>query len=358
MKSNCILSAAIAGCVMLASGGAIADDDTSANASALVQVTPLRQGELPETISAFGKVTPAGTAQEVITAPVDGHVENVGVQVGQKISKGTPMLNLVPSIDARSSYKQAQSAVSVAQKLLDNSRALSKAHLATQSELTSAEKSLSDAEAALSVLVEKGANETRSFKAPFDAIVIKVDAGSGSVVSPGGALIELARPDGLVVELGVEPARALAVKDGDKVELTPMNTVGGELSGKVVLRSAVVSPDTGLVPVQVDFPPDKLLVGENVHADINIGQHSGYLVPHAAVLINTDGHTYVVQAIGSVAKKVDVKVIGTNGDLDLVDGKFDPKAPIVLAGNYQLDNGTKLRFSQTEADGSKGNADQ
>lgn len=357
MSIKRFLTVTLACCTVFASGMAIADDDAGGgDVSALVKVVALHQGTLPVTVSAFGKVKPAATAQELITAPVDGRVEQVAVQVGQEIKEGAPMLNLVPSMDARASYKQAQVSVFAAQKLLDNNRSLVHVHLGTQSDLTSAEKTLSDAQSALAVLIAKGANEPRTFKAPFDAIVLKVDAGSGSVVSPGGALIELARPDGLVVELGVDPARALSVKAGDAVNLVPLNASAAALSGKVLLRSAVVNPDTGLVPVQVSFPAGKLLIGENVHAIIAIGQRSGYLVSHSAVLINADGHTYVVQAVGSVAKKVDVQVIGSDGNQDLIDGKLDAKAPVVLSGNYQLDNGTKLRFAETEGSGSKGKA--
>lgn len=353
MSIKWVFTVTFACCAALAPGMATAD---GGDVSALVQVVPLHQGSLPVTVSAYGKVNPAATAQELVTAPVDGRVEQVTVQVGQEIKKGTPMLSLVPSVDARASYKQAQVAVSAAQKLLDNNRSLVKVHLATQSDLIAAEKTLSDAQSALAVLTQKGSDGSRTFTAPFDAIVLKVDAGSGSVVSLGGTLIELARPSGLVVELGVDPARALSVKAGDTVDLIPLNTSAAKLSGKVLLRSAVVNPDTGLVPVQVSFPAGKLLIGENVHAIISVGEHSGYLVPHSAVLINADGHTYVVQATGSVAKKVDVQVVGTDNDQDLIDGKLDAKAPIVLAGNYQLDNGTKLRFAETKGSGSEGKA--
>lgn len=43
------------------------------------------------------------------------------------------------------------------------------------------------------------------------------------------------------------------------------------------------------------------------------------------------------QATGSVAKKVNVQVIGSDDNQDLIDGKLDANAPVVLAGNYQLE---------------------
>jgi len=359
MKKSLIFVFAVAVSGVLSSGTVMADDaPSSANVSALVHVVPLRRGSLPITINAFGQVKPAATAMEVVTAPIDAKVKSVVVQMGQMIAKNAPMVTLAPSPDAAASYKQAQIAVAHAQTVLERDRSLAKARLATQTQVAGAEKDLADAQSAVDVLIKKGAQGPLTFKAPFDAIVLKVDVGPGSVVVLGGPLIELARPDGLMVALGVDPARALSVKAGDPVSLSPLNAGKKKLSGKVLLRSAVVDSNTGLVPVQVSFPAGTLLIGENVHATISVGQQSGYLVPHAAVLINGDGDTYVVQAIGTVAKKVNVKVVGSNGDSDVIDGNLDSKAPIVLAGNYQLDNGTKLRIAETKGPDANGKANQ
>lgn len=359
MKKSLIFVFALAVPGFLSSGAAMADDaGSAANVSALVHVVPLKRGSLPITISAFGQVKPAATAKEVVTAPIDAKVESVVVQMGQVITKNAPMITLAPSPDAAASYRQARIAMTHAQTVLERDRSLAKGHLATQTQVAGAEKDLADAQSAVDVLVKKGAQGPLTFKAPFDAIVLKVDAGPGSVVAPGGALIELARPDGLMVELGIDPARALSVKAGDPVSLSPLSAGKKELSGKVLLRSAVVDSSTGLVPVQVSFPAGALLIGENVHATISVGQKSGYLVPHSAILINGDGGTYVVQAVGTVAKKVSVQVIGSDGDNDVVEGKLDSTAPIVLAGNYQLDNGTKLRIAETKGPDANGKADQ
>jgi RND family efflux transporter MFP subunit len=359
MKKSLIFAFALVGSGIFSSGAVMADDaDSGAHVSALVHVAPLSRGSLPITISAFGQVKPAATAKEIVTAPIDAKVESVAVQMGQVITKNTPMVTVAPSPDAAASYTQAQIAVAHAHTVLERDKSLAKAHLATQTAVAGAEKDLADAQSAVDVLVKKGAQGPLTFKAPFDAIVLKVDAGPGSVVTLGGPLIELARPDGLMIELGVDPARALSVKAGDPVSLSPLNAGKQKLSGKVLLRSAVVNSDTGLVSVQVSFPAGTLLIGENVHATITVGQHSGYLVPHAAVLIDGGGGAYVVQAIGMVAKKVNVQVTGSDGDTDVIDGKLDPKAPIILEGNYQLDNGTKLRIAETKGPDAKGKAKQ
>jgi hypothetical protein len=80
-------------------------------------------------------------------------------------------------------------------------------------------------------------------------------------------------------------------------------------------------------------------------ANITTGQLTGYVVPHEAVLVNDQGQTYVVQSMNLTAKKVPIEVIGARGAEDVIAGALDPGAPLVLAGNHQLDDGMKMRVA-------------
>ncbi len=340
MKPRQLFALALAFCVVTA---AAARADDSDNASALVKLTALKQGSLPKTLTAFGQVQPSATAKEAITAPFGARVDRVAVQLGQEVTKGAPLVTVVPSPETAAAYKLAKT-------MAERTRALAKAHLATAGDLAKAESDLA-------VLQEEGASGPLTIRAPYDAIVLKVDAAQGAAVSHGDPLLEIARPDGLVVKVGVDPAQALSVKAGDAVTLSPLSQAGAAVQGNVRVRSAVINADTGLVPAEIEFPPGKLLVGEMVRAVITVGQQAGYLVPHSAILVDDDGTVYVVQAVDMAAKKVAVQVLASNGDQDVISGDdLDPKAPIVLEGNKQLDDGTKLRVAQAQGGGPKGAA--
>ncbi|MGH7226774.1 MAG: hypothetical protein ACRELF_26465, partial [Gemmataceae bacterium] len=117
-----------------------------------------------------------------------------------------------------------------------------------------------------------------------------------------------------------------------------------------------VNSDTGLVPAEIKFPMGKLLVGEMVHARITVGQKTGFIVPHAAIMIDLDdGSTYVMQSQKLVAKQVAVQVLATDGNQDLISGDdLDAKAPVVVEGGMQLTDGMKMRLAEAAASGSKG----
>jgi membrane fusion protein (multidrug efflux system) len=329
---------------------AMADEPPDeADAVALVTLADVTKGSLPVTVTAYGQVQPGDTAQQSIGAPLSVRVSNVMVKAGEQVPAGTPLLTVVPSPESAAAYKQAKLALRLANEIVERDRATAKLHLLTESELARAEKDLEAAKSDLAVLEEEGAVGPNTFKAPFDAIVMKVDNGPGSVVAQGAPLIELARPEGLVLEVGVVAAQAAAIVRGNAVTIASLSG-GASLPGEVLVREVVIDPTTGLVPVQISFPLGKLLAGEMARAVITTGDAEGYVVPHEAILVADDGSNFLWQAVEMEAKKVKIRVVVAGGDKDVVTGKINAKAQIVLSGNKQLDDGTKMRVAENDAD--------
>jgi len=328
----------------------LADDADEENAVALVTLTDLQKGSLPVTVNAYGQVQPGDTAQQSIGAQISVRVAQVMVKAGEQVPAGTQLLTVVPSPESAAAYKQAQLALRLAQELVDRGEATAKLHLMTAADLARAQKDLASAKSDLAVLEEEGAKGPVTLTAPFEAIVMKVDNGPGSVVAQGAPLIELARPEGLVLEVGVVAAQAASIVKGDEVSIKPLSGAA-PLSGTVLAREVVVDPTTGLVPVQISFPLGKMLAGEMAQAIITTGSAEGYVVPHEAILVDDDGSNFVWQAEDMAANKVKVKVVVAGGGKDVIEGDdLDVKAPVVLSGNKQLDDGTKMRVAENDAD--------
>lgn len=321
-----------------------ADGSTSAKPSVLVTLTQLRQGSLPHVVIGYGTVGPASTGRKMIMAPVAATVGEVYVRLGEQVPKGAPLVRLDPSPSTAASYTQAKSALSVATRLVASTRKLVVLHLATGQQLADAKKSESDARAALAALNAVGAGGARIIRAPFSAIVTALVASPGAIVSEGAALVDLAAPRSLVLTVGVVPAQAGEINAGDAAKVTLVGGTGSA-SGRVLLRGSVAESDTGLVPVEISLPPGSFLPGEMAEAAITTRELSGYIVPHEAILVNDSGAPYVVQAIDHVAHKVPVRILDAHGDQDLIVGGLDAHAPLVLAGNYQLDDGMRIRLT-------------
>ncbi|HWI29070.1 MAG TPA: efflux RND transporter periplasmic adaptor subunit [Stellaceae bacterium] len=332
----------------------LARADDNPDASALVTLAKMKQGSLPLNVTAFGQIQPGDTAQESIPAPLAARVGTVKVRAGMEIKEGTPMVTLIPTAETAAAYKQAKLAARLASQLVDRDKSMVQAKLLTQAELLKAQNDEANAKSNLAVMEQEGAAGPNMLKAPFDAIVTKVDAGPGAVLQQGAPVVELAKPNGLVLEVGVVSAQAAQISQGDAVTITPLGSEQS-LEGKVLSREAMIDSTTGLVPVQISFPLGKMLAGEMARAVIKAGAVKGYIVPHQAVLVDDDGTIFVVQAVDMAAKKVAIQVLASDGKQDVISGDdLDPKASVVLEGNHQLDDGTKLRLADASPKGANG----
>ena len=321
-----------------------AEGDAAPPPSVLVRVTPLTSGSVPSIVTLYGSVQGSARSRQTITASAAARVAEVNVRLGETVAPGAPLLQLVPTPATAASYAQARSALSVAEQAVVRTRSLLRQHLATVQQLNDAQKAESDARATLTALQTQGAGSEVTVRAQFPAIVTALSVSAGTIVNEGTALLDLVRPKALVVQAGAVPEVARTIHLGDDARITGIDAAHA-LQGKVVLSGAAVDPATGLVPIEISLPGDSLLPGEQAVAEVTTGRVRGYLLPHEAVLLDDDGNPYVVQAVGGVAHKVDVRVLGMRGDQDAVSGNFTASAPVVLSGNYQLEDGMKVRYA-------------
>ena len=346
MKRLPLLALALGIAPSLLGSVAFADDIPSVAA----KLAPLTKGALPELVTTYGQVGSNSSGRLALMAPVQASVTNVFVRPGQPVKKGEKLVELTPSPGSLSAYEQAQSALNVAIDNVKRTRAMVASHLATQQTLLQAEQAQADAEANIKALNAQGARGARDITAPFNGIVTQVQVTPGDIVSEGSALAELVQPTGLMVIAGLVPSDAKNVKTGDPVTLTPIGG-GDTIKGKVSFRGSFVDASSGLVPVDVDVNPNSVILGEMFRADIDVGNISGYVVPHHAVLVDDNGAPYVVQSDKLVAKIVSVRILASSANHDVVTGKLNPSWPLVIEGAYQMVDGTPIINSAN----SKGN---
>jgi RND family efflux transporter MFP subunit len=332
---------------LLVSGTGVCAASNTDQTSVLVTTTTVRTGSLPHTVSAYGIVQADPSARQAIMAPISASVAKISVRLGEEVPKGAPLIELVPNPQPRADYAKARSALRAADELVKHTKELLSLYLATRQQFVDAEKAQSDARAGLQALKAQGADGPKTLIAPFHATVTKIDASVGMLAAEGAPLLELAPPNSLVLRAGVVPSDASAIKPGDKATIVPVG-VDRHLDATVLLRGAVVDPADGLVPVEISLPSNTLFPGQSAEATITTALVDGFVVPHEAILIDNSGHPYVVQVVGQIAKLVPVQVLDADGAKNVVAGALDLKAPLVLSGAYQLQNGMKVRLSNSK----------
>lgn len=344
MKHVPWIAAASAAALAVACRGALPTAIADDSVSVLVQTVPVVRGSLPRTIVVYGRARPSPDARVALMAPVAARVAAVYVHTGQSVAKGTALLALAPTPTTAAAYQAAVSAERVARDALVRTRQLLAERLATETQVAAAVKTESDARATLAALRAQGAGGLTTLRAPGAAVITALSAVPQAIVTEGTPLVELARARSLVLVADAMPAQALQIAAGNPVAVAPIGA-RGTFAARVAIRGAAADPATGLVPIDVPVPAGRMLPGEAAEATITVAEVRGFVVPHAAVLVNESGATYLVQVEAGVAKLVPVRVAVAGGDRDVVSGALDPRAPIVLAGAYQLDNGMKVRYA-------------
>ena len=313
--------------------------------SVLVTLARPTRGSLPQEIEAFGAATPATNGTETISMAQPGQITSLAVTPGSAVHAGQTLATFALAPTARSTFLQAQEALLAAQKQRASTAQLLAQQLATRDQLVQADKAVSDARVALAGLRAEGAGQAvQTLRAPFAGVVTAISAAQGDRTLPGAPIMTLARAGGIVVTVGVDPARRAALSVGQPARLAPL-AGGAPIMGHVLRIDSTLNPRTRMIDVDLAFPSGVLLPGEGVQAMIATGQVSGWVVPHKAV-VTADGPAHLFQAVGGKAKAVPVRVTLSSDSGDVVEGALDPARPIIVDGAYQVQDGIAIRQDQ------------
>ena len=107
----------------------------------------------------------------------------------------------------------------------------------------------------------------------------------------------------------------------------------------------LIDPKTQLINAMVVLPAQSaslLVPGMRVKGAIRIGEHNAWTVPRQAVLTDAQG-TYIFQVAQGQAHRVNVTKGQDRQGVVAISGTMDTKLPVVVLGNYVLQDGMKVR---------------
>lgn len=344
MLSRALPLIAIA-CLVLAYAPARADE---VKGTALVKVEDPQQGTIPQLVRSQGSVEAQTLKNESFQR--DGQVSNIMVEVGDQFKKGDPLLDFGASPAAVVAYEQAKTALRLAESTLARTQSMFKLKLVTTDDVDNAEKAVSDAKLTKEMFEKIGSiKPSEILEAPFDGMVKAIAVSKGDRITAGTTLMTLAQTDKLRLTLGVEPSDIDKVKPGQEIDLTSPLPGRAPFKSKVRGIGAAIDPQTRLVPVFVDVPTTSALPGEDVNAQIIVGEYKGWLIPRDAVGYGAKG-PFVFQVDEDHAKRIYVNVVGSAEDTMVVGGDLDPKLKLIVWGNYQLDDGDPVRTQPAQGE--------
>jgi len=328
---------------LTACGGAEQPADTQPSVS--VTTTNVAQGDLPETVTAYGTAAPSLSGVQTISFAQPGQVTALLVTPGLAVHAGQPLLTFAPAASARASYAQALNALHAAQVQENSTRQLLSQQLATADQMAQATKSVADARASLQGLSAEGAGQaSTTVTAPFDGVIATLTVAQGDRTQPSAPLMTVAKGGALIVTAGIDPAQRARVSPGQSVSVQRLSG-GAAVTGHVLRVAGALDPKTRLVSVDIAFPAGALMPGEAVKAQIATRPVHGWVVPHQAV-VTADGAPHVFQDAGGKAHQLPVTILLSTDKSDVVSGALDAARPVVVDGAYQAHDGDRLRRGQ------------
>ncbi len=313
---------------------------------ALVQTQSLRQYDLTDQLSCYGTITLDPEKVISLNFSRAGQITRLLVSMGEMVKKGAPLLEFETSPQDSVGYVQARSAVDLARNELTRLQSLAAEQLATRSQVAQAQKALGDAEASLAAQKKLGTDtKNELLLAPFDGLVNELKVVQGERIQMGTTALKLARTDGLLAVLGIEPEDRPKVKPGALVQVTSVfdRTIRG--SGMIRKVHGMVNPQTKLVDITVDLNKQEaafLLPGMSVRGEIILNEYRGPAVPRQVVLKDNQG-AYVFVVREGRACRVNVKNGIESKGMVGITGSFLKNDRVVVLGNYELKDGMAVR---------------
>lgn len=303
----------------------------------------------------------AGTVQAKVQAAlgsrVAGRLVSRSVNVGDLVKKGDVLAVLDATAyelavrSARAELSSAEATLASAIATEERQKTLLQSNAAAKAAVESAEQSREAADAGLVrartalVKAEEQLSYT-SIQAEFDGVVVATGAEVGQTVSPGEAIVTIARPDerDAVVDIP-ETAETIAVGSRFTVSLqiNPAITVRGAV--REVAPSADAVTRTRRVKIALEDPPNTVRLGTTITAELEGPDLTAIMVPQTAVL-EKDGrpHVWLVDAGEGVVRLAAIETGAAAGNYVPVTKGLQDGDRVVTAGVHSLEEGQQVKI--------------
>jgi len=186
------------------------------------------------------------------------------------------------------------------------------------------------------------ARDEAVLRAPFAGVVVGVGMEPGELAVPGAPVVEIAG-DG-PIEVAFEAPESLVSGLGPGTEVVvELPLAGREAAGRVASIGHAAAGPGRMFPVVIDLDAaEGVLAGMAAEVQLDGPARAGVSVPLSAVLDPVGGFPSIFVVDGKRARRVDVEVLGFDGDRVTLAGAVEPGASVVTFGAASLADGDRI----------------
>lgn len=310
-----------------------------------VQVEAVEPRPAVETIEVAADVAAARRA--TLAAEVDGTVEAIEVDLGDRVSAGAVLVR----IDTRSvatEVEEAEANYAQAQEDAARAEALFEKRSITRDRLTAARTALEVSRARLESVRIRLAKST--IRAPWAGEIAERMIEVGDFVDVGQGVLELVQTDHLKVRAEVAAEDARYIQAGESATLRLQALPGETFEAKIVRIGASLSSTSRTLPIEVELenPGGRLKPGMFGRLTLPRRElEDALLVPLAALVDYEDGKVlYIVE--DGVAHRRQVQPGAVIGDRVVIDGGLAAGDRVVVRGQDQIADGQQVGVGTRE----------
>jgi len=339
----------VAALVWIAQRFSVGKGEKAAGPVAKVQVAKVERKTIAEKVTVYGSVVAQPGKTHSVSVAFETRVRHILVAPGQFVQENDPLIEIELSPGAQVQFQQAKNAAEAARKELKQTQERFNLKLATNQDLSAAEKTARDAEAQLSGLQRAGAGGDNRIHSDMSGVIAKVAAQNGQIVPSGGPLVEIVAENEIEVKLGVEAEDLSAAQEGASITVVAMNDpTATKVDGTIRLVTRRIDPTTRLVDIYVALPEGtKLLLDGYVRGEIQRTEKNALVVPRPAVLPNESREFEVFTVANNRATKHTVKIGAENpNEIQVTADDLHEGDPVVTVGNYELEDGMAVEIKK------------
>ena len=323
-----------------------------------VSVTPVKREDFPVILESLGQVQAYNTV--LVRARVDGQIEKIAFQEGQKVKQG----DLLAQIDPRpfqatldqAVAKKAQDEANLANAKLDLTRyaTLAKQDFATKQQLDTQNSLVLQLTASLAA--DTAAIDAARVQLDYTTIRAPISGRAGFRLIDEGNLVNAGQQTGIVTIDQLQPISVIFTEPQENVvrinqelaegapEVTVMNADGAELAtGRLAISDNQIDLATGTIRLKAEFEnkDNSLWPGLAVTTGLKLGVDKNILtVPADAVQHGQSGlYVYVIDDQNRAAVRT-VKVARLNTNTAVISDGLKEGERVVTTGQFLLQPGT------------------
>ncbi len=270
---------------------------------------------------------------------------------GQRVSAGTPLVQL-QAREEDAGIIEARAQVTQAQRNYDRYRQLAERGVAPRVTAEQAQTELETAQASLSAAEARRGD--RVIRAPFAGVLGLSTVTAGTLINPGAVIATLDDIGIIRVDFPVPERYLSSLRAGLPVSAIADAYEGEAFTGRIAQIDTRINEQTRAVTARAEFPNPggRIRPGMLIRVGVQQGQRQSTAVPESAIQYEGDGaFVYRIAKAdnGSTAQRVEVETgVVESGFVEVLSGlkagdrivgsglnRIQPNAPVTVAGQGQ-----------------------